>query len=239
MRILPKVTQPWPGKIDRRHTPKPASGDDGYILYRACLRWEFGFYCAFCLTHEADLTPNGPAGAGVEGTGLFGVEHFIPKSNDSTLRNVYANCFYCCRFCNAARGSAPNRDRFGRRLLNPCEQVWGEAFARVKDELRPRDTEDVDAVYTREAYDFDEPRKVFLRKFRRENLAFIEESVVLERNLLDLIAGPGKNEAKSAIKRLRAWRRFLRDRFKAIPSDHPTACRCGHTRHHAVPVYAA
>jgi hypothetical protein len=57
-KILPPVTQPWPQVIVRQHKPPEAK----YKTYRACLRWEFGFSCAFCLLHETDLMPCGAEG---------------------------------------------------------------------------------------------------------------------------------------------------------------------------------
>ena len=89
--ILPAVTLPWREKFFRRHTPSPVQGGDGYREYRACLRWEFGFSCAFCLCHESDLML-----AGTEGWGLMQIEHFSPKSSDPDGRNDYSNCFYLC-----------------------------------------------------------------------------------------------------------------------------------------------
>lgn len=65
MKILPPVTLPPRQPTTRRHEPKAAFGAEGYQAYRACLRWEFGFTCSFCLMHEADLT----GGRAVEGLG--------------------------------------------------------------------------------------------------------------------------------------------------------------------------
>ena len=83
MKILPPVTHPWSEKIVRRHTPRSLKGAKGYQAYRPCLRWEFGFSCAFCLVHEVDLAPYP-----IAGSGLTQVEHFIPKSRDETRRNI-------------------------------------------------------------------------------------------------------------------------------------------------------
>jgi len=95
MRILPPVTKPWRTRIVRRHEPPVGRGRRAHRRYRQCLRWEFGFTCAFCLCHEADLILHG-----VEGSGETGVEHFVPVSHDEAAVNEYRNCFYACRYCN-------------------------------------------------------------------------------------------------------------------------------------------
>ena len=81
MRILPLQSQPPSTTVDRRHTPRPTTGRFGYQGYRACLRWEFGFTCAFCLLHESDFVEHG-----AEGLGLLGVEHFLPVAEQLRVR---------------------------------------------------------------------------------------------------------------------------------------------------------
>src|SRR5262245_33908467 len=116
--ILPPRTAPAAAALDRRHTPKPGA----YRRYRSCLRWEFGFSCAFCLTHESDLLAHG-----AEGWGLTGVEHLHAQSNNPTGEQVddYRNCYYACRLCNGSKGDQPIVDALGRRLLDPCDDAWG------------------------------------------------------------------------------------------------------------------
>src|SRR5215218_8751592 len=98
MTILPAVTEPWSERIDRRHSPRVAKREGGYEDYRCCLRWEFDFYCAFCLCHEADLRRE--ADEGTKGTGNFSIEHFVTQECEPLFANVYSNCFYACRYCN-------------------------------------------------------------------------------------------------------------------------------------------
>ena len=239
MRILPPDTQPWQRKIPRRHKPKPAGGKTGYRLYRACLRWDFGFTCAFCLSHEADL-----AAYGAEGSGLTHVEHFTTQRRNPGGRNNYKNCFYICRFCNGARGNAPNRDGLGRILLNPCSRVWQEVFIRVGDKLIPRDPGDNDAAYTLEKYDLNEPRKIKARQMRRqriaERLSFLEDTRGEEESLLNLAAEIRKPELVRLAKEIMRARRLACDdlmHFKAVPADCDASCRCQSTSHHNLPAF--
>src|SRR5690349_1008078 len=102
MKILPPQTLPPNARIERRHQPEGVTGRYGYRAYRACLRWEFGFTCAFCLLHEADLAP-----FGAEGLGVMTIEHFVPVSVDEEKAGEYRNCYYACRLCNQSRSNAP------------------------------------------------------------------------------------------------------------------------------------
>ncbi len=141
MKILPNTTELSTTPIARRH--RPSAGK--FPTYRPCLRWEFGFSCAFCLLHEADFVMGG-----IEGTGLTSVEHQIPRSHAPHLEDDYSNCFYACRFCNGARGDTPNVDTTGRTLLEPCTTAWASRFERRGFSLQPLDA---DAEYTAKTAD--------------------------------------------------------------------------------------
>jgi hypothetical protein len=158
MNVLPPRTTPSQIPIPRRHSPSGA-----YTGFRACLRWEFGFTCAFCLVHESDLIAHG-----IERSGLTGIEHQRRQETDPALINSYENCFYACRFCNGARGTK-SYQRKTMRLLNPCETAWGARFALDGDDLRPR-IDDADAGYTAVTYDVNDPRRIVLRRNRAETM---------------------------------------------------------------------
>jgi len=245
MRILPPRTFPPPDKIERRHAPVPAEGRHGYRSYRSCVRWEFGFTCAFCLLHEADLTAHG-----VEGTGLTGIEHFVPVSQADERVNEYWNCFYACRFCNEARADAPAMGFGARRLLNPCDHAWGVHFQLGEDDrLSPR-AGDADAAYTEFVYDLNDRRKIEIRSWRRERLEellkVLRDAPASAQELVDWCSSvepvPGKDLLLRTAQGL--WddtRRALRDlqRFIAIPRDAAISCRCGRVDHHELPPYLA
>ncbi len=203
-----------------------SAGRRGYQTYRDCLRWEFGFTCIFCLLHEADL-----AVYGVEGLGVMGVEHFNPVSLDAGALNDYENCFYACRLCNGARTTAPVASGH-RRLLNPCTDAWSGYFEAGNDRLVPK-SDDQNAEYTAKTYDVNDPRKMRLRKLRREMLS----------ECLDLLQeGPprveiliGLSEKHSDMEILEAARDLQRcieiaarevRTYAATPVDAPQSCRC-------------
>ena len=231
------MTHPWRERIARRHVPRALRGARGFQSYRPCLRWDFGFSCAFCLCHEADLAPYG-----AEGAALTHVEHFVPQSYSAKSRNDYRNCLYICRFCNVARGVRPNEDNKGRLLLNPCDHAWRAVFVVARDRLRPRDDRDTDAAYTVEAYKLNAPHKVRMRKIRRivigQCIRFLQRTRTHERDLLDLAEAGGGTKCvdlarEIAAERARAYLDLLR--FRAVPHDRDTACLCGHTWHHRLP----
>jgi hypothetical protein len=239
MKILPPATQPPRQPTTRRHEPKPARGEEGYQVYRPCLRWEFGFTCAFCLSHEADLA----GGRSTEGLGVTGVEHGHLQGTDPVRRNHYSNCFYACRYCNGSRGSRPSTST-GRSLLNPTQIAWGNHFYRSGDRLLPFQG-DVHAAYTHQVYDLDDPRKVEMRRLRRElitdRLAIFHQFPEDLNWLLSETEASSPRRAREAIdlaRRLRKAVLFALEelaRFSAVPADAPSQCRCGRTDHHSLP----
>lgn len=226
MKLLPPSTRPPTQKIRRLHSPTPARGRYGYQGYRACLRWEFGFSCAFCLLHETDL-----AHQGVEGLGVTGIEHFYPASTHPQLVNDYDNCFYVCRMCNDARASAAVASGT-RRLLNPCNATWSAHFEHEEDRVKPR-SGDFDAEYTHESYDLDDPRKVRMRRMRRETIqecmALIEKAydtidALIERGIQhrDSLSLEAAQELRQCV--LLAEKDIAR--YRAVSMDAPGECRC-------------
>jgi hypothetical protein len=221
-------------RLRRRHTPRRTKE---YRSYRSCLRWEFGFSCAFCLLHEADLIAGG-----AEGWGVMAIEHFVPRSQAPELVNEYSNCFYVCHLCNSARGEQPNQAADGASLLNPCDQSWSDLFVAVEDQIVPREGVGRDASYTCDTYDFNDPRKVRLRRMRRLVIQqcqdFLAASATTGQDLLDHAAEAGDTEAVGVAGKLAAMRRLAHLellRFQAIPADHPVECACGSNRHHSLP----
>lgn len=231
LKIWPPQTLPPAKPTRRRHQPRPSSSD--WAGYRACLRWDFGFTCALCLLHEADLY-GGRTGEGLGGTTT---EHRTPRSEDASQESVYENCLYACRFCNRSRSAQPT-SQGGTRLLDPTSDTWSTHFETVGDQLLPW-PRDRDAEYTHRAYELDDPRKVERRKVRRElvtdrlklrlqldgeiSALLTVADHVRQRNLRRF------GEILQAIQAIRAdARRALEDleRYAAIPKDAPATCRC-------------
>lgn len=229
MKVLPESTQPATQRIERRHHPRARTGRRGYQSYRACLRWEFGFSCAFCLLHEADMAP-----LGVEGLGVMGVEHFIAVSADAESLNVYDNCFLACRLCNGARSTAL-ASVSGKHLLNPCNNAWADHFEVDGDRLSAR-SGDRDAEYTEQTYDFNDPRKVRARRLRRELLSEYLKLVTEGPRRIEILIGLSQKyddvEILSAAQHLQTCVRIavkeLRA-YSAVPADAPDRCQCGLT----------
>ncbi len=167
MKVLPPRTLPPAEPVARRHRPTPIRD---WSEYRRCLRWDFGFTCAFCLLHEADFFFGQP-GAGL---GVMTVEHRTTKRDAPDQVGVYENCFYACRLCNMARGTK-DLETPSARLLDPTADPWGEHFEAVGSSLLPK-SGDADARYTAETYDFDNASKMSRRQARQE---LIEDRVRL------------------------------------------------------------
>jgi 5-methylcytosine-specific restriction endonuclease McrA len=232
MKLLPPVTRAWREAISRRHLP-PLT--ETYSAYRACLRWDFGFSCAFCLLHESDI-----ASCGVSGWGFMHIEHFVPRSSDPSRINDYENCLYICGRCNRARGNKMH-ETGGSTLLDPCNDAWERHFEAVADEVRPF-AEDRDAAYTCATYDFNDPSKVRVRRIRRITIHQCRSFLDRVRRLHEALLDRAENEGDTAAVEL-AWEiRELRRqaywdllRFQAIPPDHDPVCHCRESAHLALP----
>lgn len=233
MDILGPVIQPPNHRIRREHSP----AEGPYRRFRSCLRWEFGFTCAFCLLHESDLQVSG-----TEGAGCMTIEHRIPQSSDSSVSCNYHNCFYACRFCNEARASRPLVDNDGRRLLDPAQVRWRDLLEIENDKLVCK-FNDPDALYTFEAYALGDPRRQGLRRARRvlitEWIDAICDGVRLLKALIPFVRSRQKmNDLEAAsvaidcaialIFNVESAKRQLR-RFAAIPIDAPLFCKCANS----------
>jgi len=237
MEVLPLRTHPPRIPTRQRHNPPQASWQGGYQKYSPCLRWDFGFTCAFCLLHEADFALHG-----VSGLGTFTAEHFEPQSIDTqkVKVNAYANLVYACRLCNRARSAAPGAAQ-SRRLLDPTRDNWDSHFQLEGDSLLPR-TGDMDASYTWEVYDLDDRRKVEKRKGRYDLLScsidLLKTGPAFHKELIDLAE---QNPQKELIEKARTLDTAIRQayliikHYSAIPADAPVQCRCGTTDMHSLP----
>jgi hypothetical protein len=118
------------------------------------------------------------------------------------------------------------------RLLNPCRDRWAEHFIVAGDAIVAREDDNA-AAYTHAVYNLNDPRKVEMRRFRRETVK--EALDLLERGrsfLAYLLAKAGRthdpklvDEAKIIEDALRgAWRNL--EAFAVIPRDAPESCAC-------------
>jgi hypothetical protein len=182
--------------------------------------------------------------------GLTWIEHFLPASLDPGKINQYENCFYACLFCNRSRGIAPPQDEAGRKLIDPCSQVWAERFFPTDDDLLLPDRGDPDAVYTAEAYDLNDPRKVRRRRLRRERLAEwlavlkegprqVRSLIALAETVFSLSESAFLLETAASLRNgiLRAASEI--QRYAAVPADADDVCRCEREEHHELPEWLA
>ena len=229
-----------PAKTPRQQRHRPLSTND-YRDYRACLRWDAGFTCCFCLVHESDLTRTGS----VEGTGLMSIEHLEPQAHAPDLVNEYANCAYACRLCNNVRRTQPSQHPSGARLLHPWRDAWGAHFRLHEDRLEPLHQGDAgrDARYTAGVYRLNHDQKVEMRRLRRRQLeAYLElfehDLVELRRIAEQQLSVEERVKHAARIRTLAKWRKLASDelsRRTVIPADAPSRCRCDSREHHCLP----
>lgn len=218
---LPPQTHPSDRALARRHRPRDVVTK--YAVFRDCLRWDFGFTCAICLLHECDIVRYG-----IEGWAVSTAEHIVPRSHDKSLTGTYTNLLYICRLCNGARSDSDLCDDLGHRLLDPTADVWGHHFQLQGDLLLPTTP---DAEYTLDVYAINDPRKVKLRRTRRESIC----------RLLSLLSAASTRaqavDTRPAAEAEIACIRQLLHPYSWIPEDAPTTCRCGKKKHYLPKCY--
>ena len=98
----------------RKHGPQ---GYKSYRSYKPWLRDEFTFKCVYCLVRESCYGNDD----------VFGADHLIPQSTDSSQENNYDNLVYACNFCNSNK-------RF-LSLIDPCQEALG-SHLKVREDGR-------------------------------------------------------------------------------------------------------
>lgn len=233
MKILPPQTNPPETPIDLKHSPPKYESEFGYQNFRNCLRWDFGFTCAFCLLHESDFMP-----LGTEGSGIMQIEHWIPKSAQPDQKNEFDNCRYICKFCNQSRGAKAVHADEGK-LLDPCEVIWRDHFHLSDDKLVVNNHRDVNGLRTKNVYELNDPRKIRRRMCRKKRLSelieIIKEGEEIRKKLQkeaqnSVASDPEKrqeklSQAQELDKIIRQSKKEL-TRFQTIPDDHPEECKC-------------
>lgn len=230
----------------RRHRPQLTKKGQ-YTLFRPCLRWDFGFTCAICLVHEADLTERG-----IVRVPLMWIEHFIPQSDPrrgKRLAHKYGNCIYACRYCNNRRGKKANVDRKGRKLLDPTVVAWANHFAVSGHQLLPLPG-DSDAIYTAKAYGINDAIRVDMRERRSARIqkaVRVLRDAPAKRASLENLAAAEPDVAVAAEHRATAdlLSLSIEDatatlmRYQVVPDDAPRRCRCRSKRGHSLPKWMA
>lgn len=229
MLILTPTTEPPKAPFRRAHAP-PTQAD--HAKYRPCLRWDFGFYCAFCLLHERDFFT-----LGVEGLRLYWIEHFRPQSDATASeeeRRRYSNCYYACSLCNHARGTEPLEDG-GVTLLDPNTDAWGDHFDLVDDRFVANQDDRRARRTDLGAYDLNDEKKVGLRKLRRTtidgNMRVLEHGPARIESLLQA-ASENTAARGDLLREAEEWRDHISRAWEtlkmygALPDDRPTECAC-------------
>jgi len=101
-------------KIKHKRSEAPPAYSN-YRLYKPYLRTEFYCTCVYC------RMPDGP-----KGSSAFGVDHYCPQNQDTTLATTYSNLFYACNDCNAYKGKYwPSAEELEKGIFipNPCSHV--------------------------------------------------------------------------------------------------------------------
>ena len=241
MDIIPPVTCLPTKPIRRSHGPADGSEGSSKSYYREefrdCLRWDFGFICAFCLRHESEIMNSTKEPVGHE----FWIEHFLPKAENPEFRNKYSNNYWCCWACNFAKSLWRND---GEPVLDPCKDAWADSFDLVGGRLVPKGGDPI-AKRTADAYDINGDRlwggsKVDSRKEReyllRPLVEFARDPDIEDKlEFLERLATSAKVGEECRAFVTAVWKRtcesvkmapYLAAKYAAEPVSAPEECRC-------------
>jgi len=114
-----------------RRTPDVPLLNDYRVYRNAYLRPDFGYRCAYCLTHEFYFLQ----GDGGE------IDHFRPfhaSGHDfSHLKNEYRNLYWTCGQCNSEKSNLWPSDADyaeGFRFLDPCIEDHDDHWATLTEQ---------------------------------------------------------------------------------------------------------
>jgi HNH endonuclease len=192
--------------IERSCRP-PQVGD--YARYRACLRKDFSFRCAYCQSHETEI------GSG-RAYGGFEIDHFRPKIQFRALRTRYDNLFWSCAECNRAKGDTwPSREEIEKeyRFVDPTREILSDHLELIGLLVVPKT---VPGAYTRDAIDLNSPVHQYVRG-RRTKAAKVLAAMDAR------IRALGASPSAAQLIELDTLRRLL---LPSQPHDAPTTCLC-------------
>jgi uncharacterized protein (TIGR02646 family) len=215
--------------IARRHAPVATFGSDGYRKYRPCLRLDFEFRCAYCLSHEAEVAPGASFGG-------FEIDHFKPahRREFRSLRNRYSNLFWTCHACNRAKkGTWPSdaEQQAGYRFLDPCADALGKHLSLNGDAVVRREASDLAATYTIEQINLNSALQRSRRSRRRTVLTRVATLQANAEMFRHEIGQLDLNESERAglaarIEELELQSRQLLAALGDGPWDPPDRCYC-------------
>lgn len=213
-------------KLPRAHRPPKARP---YDEYRNCLRREFSFTCAYCLSTEPEI-------AGSSAYGGFEIEHFKPKGLRifRRLRSFYGNLLWSCHACNRAkREKWPSKAEvgLGSRFVDPSTEPLGSYLEIVGVKVVAVGG-NAPGEYMIEEINLNSGLHVERRRQRAEQA---KRFALLEGTFEALVArvGPGASvqerqdidrDAAKIQRQLTEWRDSF-DRGR-MPWDAPITCKC-------------
>ena len=101
-----------------------------YLEYRAVLRYDFYYSCAYCTIAEAEAH-------GIR----FAIDHYEPRNARNDLVDDYLNLMYACDPCNELKGDLcppPSARVVGDRFFRPDQDIRDEHFDLRDWRLEPR-----------------------------------------------------------------------------------------------------
>jgi len=197
----------------RRRTHRPPR-QTFYPRFRACLRLDFEYTCAYCLSAEKEVSP-------LDAYGGFEIEHFAPKSKFPRQSKFYGNLLWACRACNRAKASQwpkkAQRSR-GQRFVNPSQEGIG-----LHLDVRAKDGS-VAGEYMIQRVGLNSA----LHRKRREERKHREQVVAQIEATIEMLQVRARSKSDTgALETLLSARRLLQEMDRqGRPWDAPNGCLC-------------
>jgi HNH endonuclease len=180
-----------------------------YRNYRAPLRWDFFYSCAYCTMTEAEAQAI-----------RFTIDHYEPRSSRPDLENDYSNLMYSCDECNTRKGdrSPPEEARSaGHRFFRPDQDVREDHLSQKGVLLESKSNT---GFYSIEALDLNRSSLRRLREIRERLLGALQSVetgiLSLRRFPIDQLPPPVRGRVVRAVRQAEATQARLMDDVDAL-----------------------
>ncbi len=187
------------------------TGAMSYREYREQLRRKAGYRCDYCGVAEGAFMLGG-----VEGWGVFMVEHFLQEASSGLIDDVQYG-LYICRLCNLARGVVSSDDS-GRKIIHRRMQDYSShLYLDDRGILKARSSA---GRFSISALKLNDPRKVKLRLEELKAVEWRREVLPEIPRLLEGVARlSGEARDDSMVARLELLVNFIRESFDRFPGS--------------------
>jgi hypothetical protein len=204
--------------LQRKHSPRGR-----YSAARNCLRLEFTFSCAYCLSAESLVAP-------AERFGGFEIDHFVPQKLRKDLVHAYTNLIWSCAECNGVKRQTWPTDgevAAGFRFVDPTVEPLAAHLAIVGCLVQPLTTA---GKYMVEVLTLNSLVQQHRRSMRERKIVAFETAQARFMLLKEQVVADSTLRLDAELADLATLLRDVeRELGRQPPWDAPAACACAPT----------